>query len=453
MKKHAKRYSIGSPNARQLAFFAAQTRYIAYGGARGGGKSWAVRKKAALLALRYPQSRILIVRRTLPELRENHTRPLTTDLNGIAVYRDTDKTFTFPNGSIIRLGFCANESDVLQYQGQEYDFIFIDEATQLTEYQYMWISSCCRGANGIPKRIYLTCNPGGVGHAWVKRLFIDRDYRQGENPADYTFIPAKASDNGALRKNDPGYLAWLDSLPDGQRQAWRDGDWDAFLGQYFSEFRREIHVCTPFPIPPAWRRYVSMDYGLDMCAVLWTAVAPDGRAYVYKEIHQSDLTVSAAAAEILRVNGGDEIYEFLAPPDLWSRQRETGRTTAEIFEEAGICLTKTSNNRVAGWLAVKEWLKIVPSETGEPTARLKIFASCTHLAKHLPLLLYDEKNPSDCATEPHIITHAPDALRGFCVYRTGAAAAEQRQTRYQFQAEHPADAAGSEGYGGKIRII
>lgn len=342
---------------------------------------------------------------------------------------------------------------MLQYQGQEYDFIFIDEATQLTEYQYMWISSCCRGANGIPKRIYLTCNPGGVGHAWVKRLFIDRDYRQGENPADYTFIPAKASDNGALRKNDPGYLAWLDSLPDGQRQAWRDGDWDAFLGQYFSEFRREIHVCTPFPIPPAWRRYVSMDYGLDMCAVLWTAVAPDGRAYVYKEIHQSDLTVSAAAAEILRVNGGDEIYEFLAPPDLWSRQRETGRTTAEIFEEAGICLTKTSNNRVAGWLAVKEWLKIVPSETGEPTARLKIFASCTHLAKHLPLLLYDEKNPSDCATEPHIITHAPDALRGFCVYRTGAAAAEQRQTRYQFQAEHPADAAGPEGYGGKIRII
>ena len=163
MKKHAKRYSIGSPNARQLAFFAAQTRYIAYGGARGGGKSWAVRKKAALLALRYSQSRILIVRRTLPELRENHTRPLTTDLNGIAVYRDTDKTFTFPNGSIIRLGFCANESDVLQYQGQEYDFIFIDEATQLTEYQYMWISSCCRGANGIPKRIYLTCNPGGVG--------------------------------------------------------------------------------------------------------------------------------------------------------------------------------------------------------------------------------------------------------------------------------------------------
>lgn len=183
-------YQLGEPNARQLEFFGAQTRYVAYGGARGGGKSWAVRKKAVLLALRYPDCRILIVRRTLPELRENHTRPLMADLNGIAVYRETDKTFTFSNGSLIRLGFCANEADVLQYQGQEYDFLFLDEATQLTEYQYMWIASCCRGSNGIPKRIYLTCNPGGVGHAWVKRLFIDRDYHPGERAEDYTFIPA-----------------------------------------------------------------------------------------------------------------------------------------------------------------------------------------------------------------------------------------------------------------------
>ncbi len=159
------RYVVGTPNARQQAFFAADTRYVAYGGARGGGKSWAVRKKAALLALRYPACKIMILRRTLPELRENHTRPLSADLNGIAVYKESDRTLTFPNGSLIRLGFCGNDSDVLQYQGQEYDFIFIDEATQLTEYQYMWISSCCRGVNRIPKRIYLTCNPGGVGHA------------------------------------------------------------------------------------------------------------------------------------------------------------------------------------------------------------------------------------------------------------------------------------------------
>lgn len=445
-------YQLGEPNARQLEFFGAQTRYVAYGGARGGGKSWAVRKKAVLLALRYPNCRILIVRRTLPELRENHTRPLAADLNGIAVYRETDKTFTFSNGSLIRLGFCANEADVLQYQGQEYDFLFLDEATQLTEYQYMWIASCCRGSNGIPKRIYLTCNPGGVGHAWVKRLFIDRDYHPGERAEDYTFIPARASDNAVLRERDPGYLNWLDSLPDGQRQAWRDGDWDAFLGQYFSEFSRELHVCEPFPIPKEWRRYVSMDYGLDMCAAVWLAVAPDGCAYAYKEVHQSDLTISDAAAELLRINDGEEIYEFLAPPDLWSRQRETGRTTADIFEEAGIPLTRTSNNRVAGWLAVKEWLRPVPDGNGGKTARLRFFRNCHHLIKHLPLLRHDEKNSSDCSTEPHVITHAPDALRGFCVYRVDAARPEPPRTFHAFQTEASPDRH-PDGFGDRIRVI
>ena len=171
---------------------------------------------------------------------------------------------------------------------------------------------------------------GGVGHSWVKRLFIDRDYRPGEYEKDYTFIQAKASDNDALKAKDPGYLVWLDSLPEGQRQAWRDGNWDAFLGQYFSEFSRDIHVCDPFDIPPEWRRYVSMDYGLDMCAVLWFAVSPDNRTYVYKELHKPNLPVSEAANEILWMNASEPIYEFLAPPDLWRRQSETGRAWAEI---------------------------------------------------------------------------------------------------------------------------
>lgn len=441
------------PNLRQAQFFTADTRYIAYGGARGGGKSWAVRRKSVLLALRYPGARILLVRRTLPELKENHVRPLMSELGGIAPYRESDHSFRFPNGSLIKLGFCAAESDVLQYQGQEYDFIFVDEATQLTEYQFMWIASCCRGVNGIPKRIYLTCNPGGIGHAWVKRLFIDRDYRPGECAEDYVFIPAKAEDNAVLREKDPGYLAWLDSLPDGQREAWRDGDWDAFLGQYFSEFRREFHVIAPFAIPKNWRRYVTMDYGLDMCAVLWIAAAPNGRYYVYKEIHRKDLTISDAAAEILRVNNGEEIYEFLAPPDLWSRQRETGRTTAEIFSEAGLFLTKTSNNRTAGWLAVKEELKLRMWEDGSKGPRLQIFTNCVHLIKDLPLLRHDDRDPTDCATEPHEITHAPDALRGFCIYRTSAALPESRQS-YVFAAEKPQQTAAAQaGFGKKQHVI
>ena len=187
-------WDIGKPNPRQIEFFKARARFIAYGGARGGGKSWAVRKKAAGLALSYPGAGILIVRRTFPELRENHILPMTADLAGIARYRDADKSFTFPGGSRIVFGYCSSESDVLQYQGQEYDVIFMDEATQFTEFQFTTLTACLRGANDFPKRFYLTCNPGGVGHAWVKRLFIDRRYKKAEHPEDYVFIAANVYD-------------------------------------------------------------------------------------------------------------------------------------------------------------------------------------------------------------------------------------------------------------------
>ena len=160
---------LSTMSDRQKAFFRARTRFIAYGGARGGGKSWAVRKKAALLGLRYPGIRMLLLRRTFPELRENHILPLMAELNGIASYKETDKSFLFPNGSRLRLGYCDNDADVLQYQGQEFDIIFIDEATQFTRYKYDVLTACLRGANDFPKRFYLTCNPGGVGHEWVKR--------------------------------------------------------------------------------------------------------------------------------------------------------------------------------------------------------------------------------------------------------------------------------------------
>lgn len=258
-----------------------------------------------------------------------------------------------------------------------------------------------------------------------------------------------------MKQKDPGYLRWLDQLPEGQRQAWRDGDWDAFMGQYFCEFSRDIHVCDPFPIPAEWRRYVSMDYGLDMCAALWIAVSPDNRSYVYKELYEPNLPVSDAANAILYMNNGEPVYEFLAPPDLWSRQRETGRTTAEIFGDAGIYLAKTSNNRVAGWLAVKEQLKIINDENGGKTANLQIFKNCVNLIKNLPQLRHDDRNPSDCATEPHEITHAPDALRGYCVYRTsGVKPPPPQPIQFAFSCERPKQTfEQSAGRGEKIRRL
>lgn len=412
--------NIPKPNEKQQQFLKSKTRFTAYGGARGGGKSWALRVKALLLALRYPGIKTIILRRTLVELRENHMIPLREMTKGIATWREMDKALSFPNGSRILFGYCSADSDVLQYQGQEYDIIMMDEATQFSEYQWTKIYPSCRGANSHPHRIYLTCNPGGVGHAWVKRLFVDRQYFDGESDEDYTFVKATVYDNPALLEQDPDYVHMLETLPEDIRRAWLDGDWDVFDGQFFSEFRRDIHTVEPFEIPDGWTRYVTMDYGLDMTAAYWIAIAPDGMAYAYNEFYQSGLIASEAAEKIKEYSEGENIYDYIAPPDLWNRRNDTGRSVAEIFGENGIYLTKANNDRVNGWMDMKEWLKPLKLKTddGESVvARLRFFNTCRNLISNLPLLQFDPKRPNDAANDPHEITHAPDAIRYFCAGR------------------------------------
>lgn len=176
---------LGRAQPKQTLFLRDKHRHIAYGGARGGGKSWAVRTKAKLLAFRYPGIKILIVRKTYKELQNNHIEQLTAELAGFAKYNRSDKMFRFPNGSTISFGYCANEGDLGQYQGAEYDVVFIDEAGQLQESWIRKINLCVRGTNGFPKRTYYTLNPGGPGHAYFKRVFVDRNFNPDERPDDY----------------------------------------------------------------------------------------------------------------------------------------------------------------------------------------------------------------------------------------------------------------------------
>lgn len=415
-----KKIDFGRPNDKQKRFFQAENRFVAYGGARGGGKSWAVRKKAALLAVRYPGIRMLLLRRSLPELRENHILPLMAELGGIAVYRESERAFLFKNGSRLRFGYCDSERDVLQYQGQEFDVIFIDEATQFSFYQFITLTACLRGANPFPKRMYLTCNPGGVGHEWVKRLFVSRDYRPGERAEDYAFIPARVYDNRELLRQDPGYISMLRNLPEDLRRAWLDGDWNIFAGQYFTEFREDVHISEPFALPAHWRRYVAFDYGLDMLAGYWIALDERGHAWVYREVYQSGLIVSEAAIKLREAGTGENICAYLAPPDLWNRRQDTGKSAAEIFAEQGVYLQKADNRRVQGWYRLKEWLHPY-REGGRLTARLKIFSGCENLIRCLPALQRARDDPNDCAPEPHELTHAPDALRYFAAGRLAPA--------------------------------
>jgi len=407
------------PNPKQAEFLLAKEKYVLYGGARGGGKSFIVRRKAKILALQYPGIQILIMRRTFPELRKNHQMPLETELNGFAKWRDSDKAFIFPNGSRIWLGYCENESDVQQYQGQEFPVIFMDEATHFTEYIFDFMKTCNRGPNNFPKRIYLTANPGGIGHQFVKRLFIDRVFQGRENPENYRFIPASVYDNKVLLDSNPEYLDNLLSLPDDMRRAQLEGDWNVFAGQYFTEWNPSLHVIEPFVMPPSWRHYLSLDYGLDMLACYWIAVDEYGRAYVYRELYQSGLIVSEAAAKIMQINQEtkEDVFAAYAPPDLWNRRNDTGKSAAEIFTESGLYLSRATNDRVMGWYDLKEWLHPAIGEQGEKTCGLKIFRNCSNLIRCLPLLQFDDKNANDTKREPHEITHGPDAIRYFVAGR------------------------------------
>ena len=221
------------PNPKQRQALLEKHRYVGYGGARGGGKSWFVRWKAVLLCLRYGGIKVLITRRTYRELYNNHIAPLLLMLSGAANYNKGDKIFYFPNGSTITFGYCDGDEDLGQYQGAEYDVWFADEAGQFQENWLVQIDACVRGTNDFPKRTYYTLNPGGPSHGYFKRLFIDRRFEEQEHPEDYAFIQALCTDNAALMKSQPQYLRSLEKLPPKLRRAWLDGDWDVYEGQFF----------------------------------------------------------------------------------------------------------------------------------------------------------------------------------------------------------------------------
>lgn len=393
-----------------------------FGGAAGGGKTFVQVFDAFVYALKYPKSKQIIFRRTFPDVEKSLERPsLALYPRSVAIYNSSKHTWKLKNGSIIDFGYIDNDMDVYQYQSAEYDVIRFDELTHFTEFMYVYMISRCRGANDYPHRIKSSGNPGGVGHTWVKARFIEigepnkiHEIRLPNGKmGTRIFIPSKVQDNPFLLEKDPEYVDRLENLPEKEKKALLYGDWDIFDGQFFTEFRRDVHVIEPFKIPEGWRRFRTRDYGLDMCAVLWIALDWNMNAYVYKELHESDLIVSEAAKKINAMTD-EEIYCDYAPPDLWNRNRDTGKSTADIFAENRQYLTKADNNRISGWLAVHEWLKVITDEQNQLSSKLKIFSNCTNLIKNLPQLQHDQKNPNDVATEPHEITHITDALRYFC---------------------------------------
>lgn len=401
----------------QYRFINAKEDEILFGGAAGGGKSFGQLVDALRYALRYKGSRQLILRRTLPELETSLIRTaLSLYPSSLFRYVSSRHTGYFPNGSVLDFGYCDHERDVIRYQSSEYDVIRFDELTHFTEEMYLYLMSRLRGATPYPRQMKSTTNPGGVGHDWVKRRFVDPAPPNTVMQDPYgtrLFIPAKVTDNRFLTAGDPDYVKRLERLPERERKALLLGDWDLCEGRFFTAWDRNLHVCDPFAIPHHWQRFFSMDYGLDMLAGLFIARDEQGFFYVYREIYESGLIVSEAAKRIRAASGVP--CPYYAPPDLWSRQKDSGRAISDLFRENGIPLTRVSAARGAGWAILQEWLMPRRDRDGNFRPRLKIFSTCTNLIRCLPSLEWDPAVPGDCRTEPHELTHAPDALRYFAM--------------------------------------
>lgn len=426
---------LGSPNEKQRLFLSDRHRHVGFGGARGGGKSWSVRAKAVLLAAKHAGIKIMIIRKTYPELLANHIRPLKemlrTGMPGNPIrYNDARKEITFPNGSMILFGYCNSESDVDRYQGTEVDILFIDEATQLSEEQIKKLTACVRGVNGLPKRVYYTCNPGGKGHAYIKRIFIDRDYIGGEKADDYSFIQSKVYDNTALMTTNPEYVTELESLPEALRKAWLEGDWNAFVGQVFAEWRNDpahhtdrqwTHVIDDFPLDDGMKVFRGFDFGYSKpFAVVWIAIDYYGRMFLFREYYgctrQPDTGVQMEPREIARrIRAIENTDPFLkgkqihgiADPAIW--QNTTGESISDMMMHEGVYFSKGDHSRLAGLMQMHYRLRF--DSMGVPM--LYVFKSCTNVIRTLPILIYDEKHPEDVDTTME--DHLYDAIRYVCM--------------------------------------
>lgn len=420
------------PNPKQAAAFAERHRYVGYGGARGGGKSWFVRWKAVLLCLRYPGIKVLITRRSYRELLNNHIVPMMTMLHGIATYNRSDKVFRFPNGSSIWFGYCANDGDLGQYQGAEYDIWFADEAGQFQETWLETIDACVRGANDFPKRTYFTLNPGGPSHGYFKRVFVDRRYREEEHPEDYAFIQALCTDNEALMQSQPEYLRSLEKLPPKIRKAWLEGSWDVYQGQFFEDFydlpdhyidRQNTHVIEPFEIPASWKIYRSFDWGYNKpfsCG--WWAVDHDGVVYRILELYGCTDQPNEGLkwppfkvfAEIHKIEtehrwlAGKHIIG-IADPAIWDA--EMGESIADVAARHQVFFSKGDNKRIPGWMQVH--YRLAFDSNGFPM--MYVFRNCKAFIRTIPLLQYDDHKPEDLDTDGE--DHVADEVRYFLMAR------------------------------------
>ncbi|MHB8511473.1 MAG: hypothetical protein ACYDCC_04780 [Actinomycetota bacterium] len=411
------------PNPKQEIFHAATEFDVLYGGAAYGGKTKALLMEGIRACMWYPGIRVLAIRRTFDELAESFYPELQKIGYASAFdasWNKTDKQLTFPNGSLIRFRFAETIEDATRRQGGEYQLLLVDERTLLAPgIVDILVHERIRSATHIPELgVRSSCNPGGPSHGEVKdRYIVPTNYGQrvieDEAGRGRRFVPAKATDNPAAT---PEYLRSLDSIPDPQRRAaMRDGSWDIFSGQVFTEWRNEKHVVTPFAISSEWERGAGIDYGYAKpWAVVWGSEDSDGRVWIYRELYATQVGETDQARRILSVESGEEIGFRAADPAMWAKVGDAA-AIAETYGREECHLEPAHNDRLSGWQRVHSYLANAPAcaihraQGLQECPKLHVFSTCENLIRTLPALPYDLRRVEDVDTKAE--DHAADALR------------------------------------------
>lgn len=428
------------PTAKQRKFHASTANEVLYGGAAGGGKSYAICWDALMRCLKYPGTSAYLFRRTYPELEQTLIKTMRMIVpETLGKYYASNHEMQFVNGSVARFAHLSDESDVIKYQGAEIQWLYFDELTHFSESMYNYIKTRLRAPKrlGVHPCVRCASNPGGPGHGWVKARFVDStdigahtvvktfeikdaDGQMRTLRSVCEYIPATVRDNPHI---DELYIAELEQKPDKLRDALLLGKWDAFEGQAFPEFTNDpehykdglhTHVIDPFDIPLHWTRYVSFDHGFSrpFSFGAW-AVDPDGRAYRYKELYGCKkgeanvglmLTpgeIAAKLADWLEPEFREGIHVTgIADPAIWDESRGTSveEQIRKVF--SGVTFRKGDNTRMPGKMQVHERLRF--DEDGRPM--MYIFSNCTDFIRTIPTLCYDEHKVEDIDTagEDHI---------------------------------------------------
>ena len=427
----------------QTDFLASSEKDVLYGGAAGGGKSFAM----LIDPLRYchiKAHRALIIRRSMPELREliDKSRELYPNAFPGAKFKEVEKLWQFPSGAKIEFGFLERDADVYRYQGQAYSWIGFDEITHLpTEFGWNYLASRLRTTDPeLPTFLRCTANPGGVGAQWVKKRYVEPSgYNKsfiGSDGLSRKFIPALLQDNPYLAE-DGEYERMLQSLPAIQRKQLLEGNWDISEGAAFAEFDPNIHVIPPFDIPTYWERFKGIDYGYasESCC-LWATIDPEDKTIIiYKELYKKGLTGDALADTITAMEESEvKSIGGVLDTAAWSRTGYTGPTIGEILVQKGHKLRRADKNRIAGKIQIHESLR--PNrDTGRP--RLQISSTCVNLIKELQGIPLSKSNPEDVDT--HAADHAYDALRYMLMSRPRLDNPYDRMLKIKSEVYQPSD--------------